>query len=154
MSKIIDIHHAKIITDWDKIKYPLILKCSQGTSFSDSKFKERQAEARKRGLYHGSYHFAGKGFLDGNNKLYFVAQDPVEEADWYLKCLGEIKDNEMLCLDWEIEHSDPVNWCKKFIERIKEKTGKDCWLYTNDYRALKYDFPKDWKFWIARYSNQ
>jgi hypothetical protein len=26
-------------------------------------------------------------------------------------------------------------------------------LYTNDYRALKYAWPKEWKFWIARYAD-
>lgn len=149
---IIDIHHEKIISDWNKIKDKLILKCSQGTSFLDPKFKERQKEARKRGLYLGSYHFAGKGFLDSKGKLYFVAQDPIKEADWYLKN-ADYKKGELLILDWEINYSDPVDWCTKFLNRINEKTGADKWLYTNDFRANKYPFPSDWNFWIARYAD-
>lgn len=149
---LIDIHHKKVISDWDKIKDKLILKCSQGTSFLDPKFKERQAEARKRGLYFGSYHFAGKGFLDSKGKLYFVAQDPIEEADWYLKH-ADYQKGDLLILDWEIEYSDPVDWCTKFINRINEKTGAEKWLYTNDFRAIKYNFPSDWNYWIARYAD-
>lgn len=150
--RLIDIHHAKLITDWDKLSDGLILKCSQGSSFLDSKFKVRQAEARKRGLFIGSYHFAGKGFLDGHGKLYFIAQDPIKEADLYI-ANADPKKGELLILDWEIDYKDPVGWCKKFSDRVKEKTGITPWLYTNDARANAHPWPKEWKYWIARYAD-
>jgi len=138
--RIIDTHHLKKI-DLDKVVDFVILKCSQGTSFADPKFQERRDYFRKKGLYIGSYHFAGK-YVNGIN----IPQDPLKEADWYLKNVGEIKEGELLILDWEVNHKDPVDWCQKFLDRIKSN-----WIYTNDYRAKKYPFPKDWKFWIARY---
>lgn len=145
-------HHNKVL-DWNKIKTDFIyLKATQGTGLIDEKYIEYQEEIRAKGIKLGHYHFAGKGFLDDKGKIYFVAQDPIKEADWFLSNV-DIQPDDYLILDWEIEYKDPVGWCKKFIDRVKEKTGKDCWLYTNDYRALKYIFPKEWKKWIARYKD-
>lgn len=136
MVRIIDTSHWNIITDWKKIKDPVILKCTEGLTFIDSTFKERKEKAGK--LFYGSYHF-------------FRDVDPIKQADFYLKTLGEVKG--IMVLDFEIECSNPVEKCKKFINRVKEKTSQDCWLYTNDARALKYAWPKEWKFWIARYAD-
>jgi GH25 family lysozyme M1 (1,4-beta-N-acetylmuramidase) len=124
----IDLSHWNKVTDWSKIKTDFIIqKCTQGTGYLDPTYKERKDKI------YGSYHFADGG-------------DAIKEADWYLKNCG----NEQLVLDWEIEHADPVGWCKKFIGRLKEK-GRTCWLYTNDARATKYAWPEDWTYWIARY---
>lgn len=127
----IDISHWNKITDWDKIKKDFIIcKCTQGTSYLDPTYKNNIKEIKKRGILCGAYHFADGG-------------DAKKEAEWFLKNVGEV---DFIVLDWEIEHADPVGWCKKFIE----KTG-ECYLYTNDARATKYSWPSDWKFWIARY---
>jgi len=151
--KILDISHhqeAKIQIDWSKIKDFVLMKATQGNAYLDHEFSENKGEARKIGEYLGSYHFAGKGFLDGNNKLYYVAQDPKEEADWYLKN-ADFKNGEMLILDWEIQHSDPVAWCKTFRQRVIDKTGVEPWVYLNESTFLKYAWPLDWKYWIAKY---
>ena len=125
----IDLSHWNSVTNWDKLKkYFIIHKCTQGTGYLDSTYEERKDKIM------GSYHYADGG-------------DPIKEANWFIKN----SDENMLVLDWEIEHNNPVDWCSKFIAQVKKKTGKECWLYTNDARAIKYDFPKDWKFWIARY---
>jgi GH25 family lysozyme M1 (1,4-beta-N-acetylmuramidase) len=154
MLKGIDIYHKNKIENWDKIKDSgidfIIHKCTQGSEFVDHLFKERQKEARKRNLFIGSYHFAGKGFLDAKGKLYFVAQDPIVEADLYIKN-ADPKEGELLILDWEIEYKDPVKWCSTFIQHVFEKTRIKPFLYTNDARAIKYPWPSNWKFWIARY---
>lgn len=125
----VDLSHWNKV-DWSKLKTDFVIyKCSQGTSYIDPTYKT--AKANWPNLI--SYHFATGG-------------DPIKEADWYLK-----NSNEEICvLDWEIDHADPVKWCTSFINRLKEK-GKFVWFYTNDARATKYKWPKDWIFWIARY---
>lgn len=129
----IDISHHNNINNWSKIKPDFIFyKCTQGITYLDPTYAA--FKYNWKGIS-GAYHFA-----DGGNAK--------NEADWF--CKNAAKD-DILILDWEIESINPVAWCQEFIDRVKEKTGKDCWLYTNDVRAVKYAWPKDWKFWIARY---
>lgn len=151
--RIIDISHHqedKIQIKWNKINDLVLMKATQGDNFLDHEFVENKGEARNRGKYLGSYHFAGKGFLDSNEKLYYVAQDPIKEADWYLKN-ADWKNGEMLILDWEIQYSNPVEWCRKFRKRIIDKIGIEPVVYLNEYTFLKYAWPSDWKYWIAKY---
>ena len=127
----IDISHWQGNIDWSKIKTDFVIqKCTEGTTYLDPTYK--QNKVLKPFL---SYHFASGG-------------DPIKEAEWYLKN----SNGETAVLDWEIDHTDPVKWCTSFINHLKGK-GITCWLYTNDARAIKYPWPKDWIFWIARYKD-
>ena len=126
--RIIDLSHWNKVNDWTKLKNDFIIhKCTEGATYLDPTYNERKDKIQ------ASYHFANGG-------------DPIKEADWFIKNSNE----PMLILDWEINHKTPTEWCKKFIDRVKEKTGKDCWFYTNNARARKYQFPGKFK-WIARY---
>lgn len=128
---ICDLSHWNKVKDWKKLRDVFIIhKCTEGTSYLDPTYKERKDKIQ------ASYHFARGG-------------DAKKEADWFCKNSNE----KMLVLDWEIEHIDPAMWCTEFIKRVKEKKGIDCWLYTNDARALKHTFPSKWKKWIARYKD-
>lgn len=128
--KILDLSHHNVVNDWSKLKYDIIIhKCTEGTTFLDSTYNERKDKIK------ASYHFARGG-------------DVVKEAQWFLKNSSE----QILILDWEIEHSDPVGWCNKFKAEI-DKAGKTFWFYTNDARAIKYAWPEDWFMWIARYAD-
>lgn len=126
----IDLSHHNTI-NWPEVKTDFVIyKCTEGTSYLDPTYKK--AKENWKGIF-GSYHFARGG-------------DPIKEAQWYLK-----NSSENICvLDWEIEHPEPVKWCSQFIDYLKSQ-GKTCWFYTNDARACKYAWPKDWIFWIARY---
>jgi lysozyme len=130
---ILDISHYQTKIDWDKIKDPVILKCSESLTYLDPTFKERREILRKKGLYLGCYHF-------------FRDVDPIKQADWFLS--HEHKEGELLILDFEINCENPVEKCKQFLDRVGSK-----WLYTNDARALKYSWSSDWNFWIARYAD-
>jgi GH25 family lysozyme M1 (1,4-beta-N-acetylmuramidase) len=126
----VDLSHWNKV-NWSKLKTDFVIyKCTQGTSYLDPTYKT--ARDSWKGIF-GSYHFA-------------TGTDPIKEANWYLK-----NSNENFCvLDWEIDHADPVKWCSAFINHLRGK-GKHVWFYTNDARAVKYPWPKDWTFWIARY---
>jgi lysozyme len=129
---IIDLSHHNQKIDWDKIKDPVILKCTESINYLDPTFKERQKILRTKGLYKGCYHF-------------FRDVDVKKQAEWFLKN-ADYKDGDILVLDFEINCENPVEKCKYFLELISSN-----WLYTNDARATKLGFPNDWNFWIARY---
>ncbi|HCW06220.1 MAG TPA: hypothetical protein DGG95_02520 [Cytophagales bacterium] len=129
----IDISHYQGIIDWDKVKTDFVIcKCTEGTNYLDPTFIHNKQACEDRGITFGCYHFSRGG-------------NAVSEADWFLNHA-----DGFLVLDWEIEHADPVEWCKKFIDRVYEKTQKSVILYTNEARALKYDFG-DYPMWIAKY---
>jgi GH25 family lysozyme M1 (1,4-beta-N-acetylmuramidase) len=143
MVRILDLSHYNIVTDWDKIEDPVILKCTESTNYLDPTFKERQLLARAKGIYYGSYHF----FRDVNID---------KQVEWYLKN-AKPEAGEVMVLDFEIECPDAQNKCKQFLQRLKDKTGARLFLYTNEARVLKYDWTtvaKIAELWVAKYSNQ
>jgi GH25 family lysozyme M1 (1,4-beta-N-acetylmuramidase) len=151
MTRILDLSHHNKITNLDKIDDFVILKCTGGDGFLDPTFKERRDFFRKKGLYIGCYHFAGRYV----NKV-FIPQDPIKEADWFLKN-AEWKQGEVLFLDWEVNHSDPVGWCKKWLDAVYKETGKRAYIYLNESTTNKFDWSpisNNHKLWIAKYSTQ
>lgn len=144
----------KGLIDWNKVKSDNVefafLKTTGGTSFIDKMFKRDKEEATKVGLYKGSYHFAGKGFSDSGGGLFFVAQDPMAEADWYIKN-ADYKKGDLTILDWEIQYEDPVNWCNVFRNRVMQKLGTEPIVYLNESTFFRYNWPQNWKYWIAKY---
>ncbi len=98
-----------------------IIKASEGTGYTDPKFSRNQSEARRCGVPLGYYHFARPDL--GNSAE--------AEVNWFLKVVGEIRENELLCLDFEPNWAgDAVGWCKTFLDTLAGKL--------NGYRALIY----------------
>lgn len=116
MIKGCDISHWQGSINWKKIPKEIdfvIMKASEGTTIKDVKFEEYKAGARGRGFGVGFYHFAS-------------GTDPVKEADFFLKCVGDIAEGEILALDFEgaaVKIKDPVGFCEKFLQRIYDKVG-------------------------------
>jgi lysozyme len=132
----IDISHYQTITDWDKLNSQdfIIHKCTQGTGYLDPTYKKNKTEIRQ--LSHpifGAYHFSDNG-------------DPIKEADWFLKNLGEVTKEDIICLD--AESNETPEWCEKFLGRVESKLGIKPYIYApvvNWNRAL------DYPLWVARY---
>lgn len=99
----------------------VIVKSTQGTSYKYTDFfYELIEKALKDGKLCGAYHYAGGG-------------DPIKEADYFLKVVKKYIGKIILCLDWEGYQNSKFGsktWCKSFIDRVKEKTGVTCFLYT------------------------
>lgn len=99
----------------------VIVKSTQGTSYSyTSYFYKAMDRVLKDGKLAGAYHYA-------------AGKDPVKEADYFLKIVDRYLGKIILALDWEEGQNaawGSKTWAKKFIERVKEKTGLTCWLYT------------------------
>lgn len=143
----IDVSHWQGDIDWGSVKTDFaFMKVSEGTGFFDEKFVKNKKEARDRGILCGYYHFAR-------------ANDPVEEADWFISNVGDIKKGELVALDYEIYTlNDPSDWCRKWLDRVESKLGFKPLLYTYDALLKKYNWSKvsdgNFGLWAARYGLQ
>lgn len=125
----------------------LIIKVSDGNGYVDPKFTRNQSECRRVGLPLGYYHFARPDL--GNS--------PEVEAEFFLKTIGELRENEFLCLDYEPK-SNPfpvVDWCKRFLDLVKSRTGCKPFIYLNKSQVRGYDWrpvaEEGYPLWLASY---
>lgn len=139
----IDVSHWQKKIAWDKVDANFaIIKCSESTNFIDPRFSENKKEARENGILCGFYHFARGG-------------DAIKEADYFIKNVGEILPGELLVLDWEIKHADPVGWSLKFLDRCFEKVGFRPLIYMSSAVTTAHNWEKVYRanygLWVARY---
>jgi len=125
---VIDPYYANPI-DWDKLKteprvVAIIHKATIGASKIDPAYFKRKEEAKKRGYLWGSYHWG-------------VSGNPEEQADYYLNTVKP-GDDELIALDLEDATSKKLMNAEeslRFINRVKERTGRYPVLYTNHENA-------------------
>lgn len=129
----IDIYHGDSTSEGSKLKAVpekaykesdfVIVKATQGVSYKYTSFFYKMIDrVINDGKLAGAYHYAA-----GN--------DPVKEADYFLKIVKDYIGKIMLCLDWEGTQNSKFGnktWCTAFINRVKEKTGITCTLYTGE----------------------
>ena len=126
----------------------VIIKATEGTGYIDPKFSRNQSESRRVGLPLGYYHFARPDL--GNS--------PEAEADYFIKTLGEVRDGELLCLDYEPNwNGDAVSWCGRFLKRVSDKlNGLKCLIYMDQSRVSSIDWSViaslGYGLWIASYT--
>jgi GH25 family lysozyme M1 (1,4-beta-N-acetylmuramidase) len=121
---VIDPYYANSI-DWDELAteprvVAIIHKATIGVRKLDPAYVRRKEEAKTRGYLWGSYHWGEAG-------------DPVSQADYYLDTVKPTPD-ELIALDLEDATSTRlmnVDGAIRFIERVKERTGRYPVLYTN-----------------------
>jgi GH25 family lysozyme M1 (1,4-beta-N-acetylmuramidase) len=142
----IDISKWQGKIDYSKVKKStnfVIIKATEGFGYTDPKFKANQKGFRSVKMPLGYYHYARPDL--GNS--------PEKEADWFIKTIGKLEKGEVLALDYEVSYKDPVNWCKGFLDRVKEKTGVKPLLYINLSTNNKYNWSKvvkgDYGLWLA-----
>jgi len=149
-SKFADLSHWNEIVDLSITKgfgiKGIIHKCSQGVSNKDNAYIVNKARIRELDMAFGAYHFANAG-------------DPIKEADWFLKNIGEIKSGDVLVLDYETyARADANDWCLKWLDYVAGMTGKEPVLYTYSGMLNYYKFSKvpkaGYKVWAARYGLQ
>ncbi len=121
---VIDPYYANSI-DWNKLSteprvVAIIHKATIGARKLDPAYVQRKEEAKRRGYLWGSYHWGEAG-------------DPVAQADYYVDTVKPASD-ELIALDLEDATSTKlmnVDGAIRFIERVKERTGRYPLLYTN-----------------------
>jgi GH25 family lysozyme M1 (1,4-beta-N-acetylmuramidase) len=120
---IIDLYAGNEI-NWKELKNTpqltaMIHKASQGL-VEDVKYNERRTLALKHGYKWGSYHLGTPG-------------DPIQQADYYLKIIGNHPD-ELMALDLESNDSTKHMNLRNaviFIKRIHQKTNRYPLIYCN-----------------------
>lgn len=95
--------------------------------YMDSKASLNYGNAVNAGKVVGGYWFAGGG-------------DPIAEADYFVRCMSPVAENDVYALDWEIQHADPVGWCNTFVSEVHAKTGVWCLIYLNISTTNAYDW--------------
>lgn len=123
------------------------MKVTEGVGFTDPKFKRNQSEARRVELPLGYYHFARP---DLNNT-------PEGEARFFLDTVGELKEGEIIALDYEVENrvQPHVDWCKKWLDYVLQKTGVKPLIYMSESVVPAFDWASvvngGYGLWIAKY---
>lgn len=73
------------------------------------------------------YHFAG-------------GLDPTQEADYAVRAMSPLAEYDIMALDWEIQHTDPVGWCTTYVNEVHAKTGMWPLIYLNQSTLKAYDW--------------
>lgn len=112
----LDISYWQGDISWDAIQAAVdfvIMRSSYGTGFTDKKFTRNRDEARRRGMPRGYYHYA-----------YPQYNSPEAEADWFAQTVGPLQTGEVVALDFEEKHSNPVDWSLRFLQRVESKLDR------------------------------
>lgn len=146
----IDISHWQNKIDWKKVKKAgyefAFCKCTQGLKYKDPTYEKNKKEAREAGLLFGAYHFA-----DANSAEI--------EAENFCKNVGDLKEGEIVILDYETHAiKDPASWCLRWLAFVEKELGFKPMLYTYHEFLKKYDWKKvsdnNNGLWAARYGLQ
>lgn len=127
INTVIDLSHWDFVTAWPTVKQDgiqaVIHKSTQGLSYKDPWYLRRSTHAMLSGLLWGSYHFG-------------TAEDPVRQADEYLRYIGPIE-HQLIALDLErnpnIAGSMNLDSAEKFVIHVHDKTGRWPVLYTGQW---------------------
>lgn len=113
--------------------------------YTDGKFYQNRDGVRSLGsdMPHGYYWFAGGG-------------DPIGEANYFCDLLPDLQTGEVLVLDWEISPGfNHDEWCARFINQVKARTGITPLFYTNQNRVVSEDWSQTVAtgcgLWVAHY---
>ncbi len=130
-----------------------IIKATQGTGYTNPYFARHYSQASAAGKLLGAYHYASGG-------------DPVKEADFFLAVVGHRAGSCLLCLDWEHNRgggenyvfgtSAEVEWCRKFAQRIYDKTGSWPLVYMSAVVTRRRNWgpvAQNCRLWLAQYLN-
>lgn len=127
----------------------VIVKFTQGTNYLNPYAATQYSLAKKAGKLLGTYHYAAGG-------------DPIKEAQYYVKALGNRVSECILALDWEGKQNpkfgsgEDVRWCKAFLDEVYRLTGVRGFLYMSKSVARKYNWAsvaKYYPFWCAQYAS-
>jgi lysozyme len=149
----IDVSHHQGEIDWsrlflnyglDTLVHFVYCKTTEGEDHLDSKWYHNRHSLRKLDIPHGAYHF-------------FRTSNPKIQADFFLTHWKHRKNDLPPMLDVEYECINNPHLVKDmqfWLKRVENKTGQRPIIYTSFhlYETKFKDALKDYKFWIACYS--
>lgn len=131
--KAIDCSQYQGNPNWQAVKNSgidiAIIKMGGGDAglYTDTKATYNYYATKSVGISVGCYWFAG-------------GQDATNEADFFIAACSPLEENDVMILDWEVPHTDPVGWCKTFRDRVHDRTGVWVLLYINLATLNNYDW--------------
>lgn len=147
--KVIDVSHHNGKINWTKVAMDgvkgVYIKLTEGTSFLSKTAYSNYLGAKNAGLHVGFYHYE------------HVNNDPIEEVNFFLKKLGNMKVDLPHCLDLEEnkgKSKSQVNaFALKWMDYLQNKTEITPILYTgysfmNNFTSAMAKYP----LWVARYA--
>lgn len=133
-----------------------IVKATEGVSTTgksatrfNPQYDEWADEVLDSGRLLGFYHYATGG-------------NAVTEADTFYEAIKDYKGRAIACLDWEGDGNKlfgtgmDVQWCKKFLDRLKSRFGGTPFLYTSKSVCNQYNWSSvssSYPLWGAEYAN-
>lgn len=126
MIKGIDVSKWQGTIDFSKVKSVadfVVIKATEGVGYVDPKFKTFQKAVRDNGLLLGYYCFSRPD----------LKNTPQAEVDFLIKTIGDLKQGEIIFLDYEItpsKYAKPVEWCKAWLDHLSYRL--------NNYKGLVY----------------
>lgn len=124
------------------------IKSSQGADIVDAYFRINYNNAKANGLKVGFYHF-----LTARSEA-----EAVEQADFFASVISNTTPDCKLAMDFEVFGNlniEQINIISEtFLERVKERTGKEVIIYSNasDARDIfNISLAKKYPLWIAEY---
>lgn len=121
----------------------VIIKATEGTTLVQDTCDPWVQECIHQGKPWGFYHFSAGG-------------DPVKEADWFVDNTANYFGHGLPVLDYEGYGAFGTNNAKKFLDRVFERTGVRCAVYT----SRSYVKNEDWgeiapnhPLWVAQYAS-
>ncbi len=126
----------------------VIVKPTGGAGYSNECFRRHADETLAAGKLLGCYHYARDRGYEGSAET---------EADWFIAAFKPYVGKAIPLLDWE---ADALNlgptWAKKWLDRVKEKTGVTPGIYTSKSVLFSYDWEavaRTYPLWVAQYPN-
>lgn len=129
----------------------VIIKATQGTSYTNEYFVKHMDAAIKAGKRVGAYHYANGVGAE-------------EEAKHFLSVVKPYLGKIVLALDWETGSSSAaknsqfnnISYAKQWLDYVKAQTGISPVIYMSESVAAGKDWSsiaKDYKLWGAQYPN-
>lgn len=150
----IDVSHYQGEVDWEKVKGANITfmytKATQGVDYTDSKFTINWSGAKEVGVYRGAYHF------------YISKEDPVAQAEFFLKHIGDFEKGEMppvldveeYSIEGDSNLTDMEAGVLKWLATVEKALGVKPMVYCDPSFANTYLTSSKfaaYKLWVAEY---
>lgn len=126
----------------------VIVKATGGKGYANDCFRRHADETLAAGKLLGCYHYARDRGYEGSAE---------EEADWFIAAFRPYLGRAFPFLDWEADALGlGVAWAKRWLDRVREKTGVVPGIYTSKSVLFSYDWSsvaKTYPLWVAQYPN-
>ncbi len=126
----------------------VIVKATGGKGYSNECFRRHADETLASGKLLGCYHYARDRGYEGSAEA---------EADHFISAFKPYVGKAIPFLDWEADALDlGPSWAKKWLDRVRDKTGVTPGIYTSKSVLFSYDWSsvaKTYPLWVAQYPN-